>query len=295
MTNRKFTKLDNRFIKDSEFVLDSQELTILTLISMHESINKQYIFTIGSILNLLNVTNNNNKKQQQIKDLLKKLVKDEYIQIYNTTVSEDKYLIKDIDKVDKNSLLFASTMEEAANFTKLYDEEVLKILEYSKNNRIDLYSLMNLYIYIISCINCNKEDEDYNFCYISNVTIVDKLGISENSIIKYINILQELNIIRCDYAGYKETAKGQIKNDVTHYCRFEHEEMLINRLEKIRKEKGFIKVNPRSKDKSNLKRSLKQQMNNLNKKKEDKTITEVEKISYELIKEEYEILCRSKG
>ena len=80
-----------------------------------------------------------------------------------------------------------------------------------------------------------------------------------------------------------------------HYCRFEHEEMLINRLEKIRKEKGFIKVNPRSKDKSNLKRSLKQQMNNLNKKKEDKTITEVEKISYELIKEEYEILCRSKG
>lgn len=290
MENRKFTKIDNRFIKGTDDVLSSQELTILALISMNESINGQYIFTINSILELLNITNNNNRKQKRIKELLSKLINYQYLEIHNSTVQKDNYLIDDLENIDKNKLIFATNTMETESFTKLYDEEILKILEYSKDNRVDIYSIMNLYIYIISHINCNEMDEYYNLCFLSNEKIIDDLDISENSILKYTNILQQLNILRCDYAGYKETASGKIKNGVMHYCRFEHEKILIEKLEQIRKEKGFIKLNPKSKDKSNIKKSLKQQINNLEKKIEKEIITETELSSYKLIKKEYEKL-----
>lgn len=290
MENNKFTMINNTYIKGTDEVLTPQELTIFTLIAMHQSINNQYIFTINGILKLLNVTNNNNRKQQQIKSLLNKLIEYEELFIYSTTVEDNKYLIEDIKNIDKNTLIYASNTSESETFTLLYDYEILRILEYSKHNRIDLYSLMNLYIYIVSHINCNDKDEYYNLCYISHERIIDDLGISENSIIKYIDILIQLNILRCDYAGYKETAKGQIKNGVMHYCRVEHEQLLIEKLNEIRSKKGFIKLNNKSKDKSNIKKSLKQQLNNLNKKIENNTITEVEKVSYKLIKEEYKKL-----
>lgn len=290
MKNKKFTKIDNRFIKGEDDVLSSQELTILTLMSMHESINGQYIFTINSILDLLNITNNNNRKQQQIKEFLNKLKNNEEIEIHSTTIQTNEYLIEDVYGIDKNKLIFVSSIVEPETFTMLYDEEIIKILEYSKENRVDLYALMNLYIYIISHINCNEMDEYYNLCYLSNERIIDDLAISENTITKYTNILQELNILRCDYAGYKETASGKIKNGVMHYCRFEHEKILIDKLEEIRKNKGFIRLSPKSKDKSNVKKSIKQQINYLEKKIKEETITNIELSSYKLLKEEYKKL-----
>ena len=75
------------------------------------------------------------------------------------------------------------------------------------------------------------------------------------------------------------------------YTRYKNENILIDRLNKEREEKGFIKISKKLKDKSNLKRSLKQKINILEKEK-DISITDKNKL--ELLKEEYNNLERNK-
>jgi hypothetical protein len=104
---------------------------------------------------------------------------------------------------------------------------------------------------------------------------------------KYIDILNCLQLLVFDYAGYKELSKGKIKNGVMFYARYKDIDKLLTRLKLERDRKGYIQVNKRSKDKSNLKRSLKQKINLISKKEKEGTINEIDIYNKELLIQKY--------
>ena len=71
------------------------------------------------------------------------------------------------------------------------------------------------------------------------------------------------------------------------YSRYENEELLLNRLNKEREEHGFINISKRIKDKSNLKKSIKQRINTLKKKD---NLTMIYQVKLNLLEEQYKKL-----
>ena len=283
--NDTYIRIDNKYIRDVEYILSSEQLTILALMTMNLSCKGGCIFSITWLLDTLNHARSNNRKIKDIKAILQQFINDKTIKVYDTVLNEDN-IITDITNVDRDDLLYCY-VEEPENFTLIYDREFLELINIAHINRLDTYSLINFIVYIYSFIDNNEQDEDYKLCYPSYNKINEDIGLSESTITKYIDILQENKIIECDYAGYKETTKGRIRNSKMFYCRYQDKELLITRINNYREKEGFIKQNKLSKNKSNMKRSLKQMINKLNDKIDKNTITDVEQIRLDLLQEEY--------
>ncbi|WP_252251133.1 hypothetical protein [Clostridium sp. VAP52] len=284
--NDTFIMIDNKYIRDGDYILTSEQLTILTLISMNLSCKGVCIFSITWLLDVLNHSRSNTRKVKEIKQTLQEFINDNIVKFYTNVLTDDN-IITDISIIDKNDLLYCY-VEEVSDFTMIYDRELLELINISYKNKLDTYSLINFVIYIYSFIDNNEKDEDYKLCYPSFDKINDEIGLSEATIIKYINILLLNKIIDCDYAGFKETTKGKIRNSKMFYCRYEDKEILHNRVNDYRIKEGFIKQNKLSKNKTNLKRSIKQKINKLNDKLDKNIITDTEQIRLELLQTEYE-------
>lgn len=267
------------------FELTPKELTALSLILMHDNVREQSIFTIDNIIKLMNLKSTS-REQKFIKDLLQKLKDSYYIELYSNPQIIEENKINDINSINKNDFIYMTKTEKMRlddNFTLLYDKEIFKILNYLKEP-INNYSMLQLFSYLIKSISNNALNDDYLLCYPSYKDMNDKFGLSESTISKYIDILQEINLIRCDYTGIEQLASGKIKNTKMYYCRAKDEQALIDKIEYERKEKGFIKLNKKSKDDSNLKRSITQRINYLENKLNNNTITESEMITLRELK-----------
>lgn len=284
----RFTIVKNDYIKDLGKLMTNEEITIYTLINLNKTIKDSYIFSISWIMEELHYSNTNKKKLKQIKDIINGFIANGIINVYTNIRLTDEYKINNIDtKFDKNKLLYATSDIVDDNFTIIYDCELIALLDIADKYELKTSTLIKLVLYIFSCIGNNECVDNYKLAYPTFKTISDDLGICESTIVKYINILKQEKIIDFDYAGYKETAKGKIKNSNMFYCRYMDNEVLRERIKRERETKGFIQINNLSKNKSNLKRGIKQQINVLEK-KDKLTELEIEKI--ELLKEQYEKL-----
>lgn len=285
--NSTFVMIDNKYIKDGDYILTSEQLTVLALASMNLSCKGTCIFSITWIMDMLSYSRNNNRKVNDIKSILQQLIDDNVIEIYKNVLNDYKEnKINSIESIDRNDLLYCY-IPDTSDYTMIYDLEILELLKISKQYNLDTYSLINFVLYIYSFINNTETDEDYKLCYPSFNNISDTIGIGESTIVKYTDILQSNQIIYCDYAGFKETSKGQIKNSKMFYCRYMDVDLLTNRINRYREQNGFIKLNKLSKNKSNIKRSLKQMINTLENKINENVITNLEKERLKLLQEEY--------
>jgi len=290
--NDTFIMIDNKYIRNNEDILTSEQLTILVLITMNLSCKGAYIFSITWLLDILNYSRSNDRKIKDIKEILQQFINDN-IMIFYTNILTDDNILTDILNIDKNDLLYCY-IEDATNFTLIYDREIIELTDIANKHKLNTYSLIHLIIYIYSFIDNNEQDEDYKLCYPSYSKINEDIELSESTITKYLDILQQYKIIACDYAGFKETTKGQIKNSKMFYCRYQDKELLITRINNYRAKEGFIKQNKLSKNKSNLKRSLKQIINNLKEKENKNLITTIEKERLKLLQEEYKNIEQQK-
>lgn len=283
--NGTFVKIKNNFF--DEFT--PKELTALMLITIHDSnFRSQYIFTIDNIIKLMN-TANTKREQKIIKDLLTKLKQNDYAKFYTSPFQDDKYIINNFESIKKDDFIYMIYSEDVNledEFILIYDEEIHKILTYDKE-AINRYSLLEIFTYLIKHISNNALAEDYLLCYPSYKLMHEQLGLSENTISKYIEVLQDINLIRCDYVGIEQLANGAVKNTKMYYCRTRDEKALIERIEYERNSKGFIKLNKKAKDKINLKRSITQRINYLENKLKQNTITETETITLKELKAKY--------
>lgn len=286
--NDTFVQIENKYIKDGDDVLDDESLTILTLLNVNKTVKNNFIFSISWIMDMLKYSENNLRKRNDIKNTINYFIENNIIKIYTNITMDVENMITDINTINKNTLLYGKIQLEydeiTDGFTMLYDKELFKIIDISKKYKLDTYSLIRLVLYLFSCINCNKDIEDYCLCYPSFKNISDEVGISETTIEKYITILQYEKIIDYDYAGYKETAQGKVKNGHMFYSRYMDRNLLIERVKNERIREGFIKLNKLSKDKSNMKRSISQMINKLNNKN---NLTDIETERLKLLEETY--------
>lgn len=279
-----YTRIPNTLIKDGA-ELEPKELLIATIVLTTLNSKGICTFNLQTIYDILHIKDNNTRAKKEIRDILNLFKQTELFKFYDSI-----FLINeiDIDKVDKNTIIFALYIEVFDAFTKIKDGEIYKIIEYSKNNKVDTSLLLNTLIYILSFINENKEDENYKLSFPTLLNIAENVGITEKSVLKYINILKDINILIFDYAGIKETRDGKVKNGNMYYARVGNEQELINKLNREREAKGYIKLNKLNKDKINLKRKLKQEINYLNK-KDELTLVELNKLN--ILNVEYKKLC----
>jgi hypothetical protein len=285
-----FTKIPNDFIK-GDIELNAKELTIATLLLETRNGKDICMFTLKWLYKKLNIADKNTYSQKEIKSILK-MFSDEEIFFYHEDIDSDDEESLDINSIGKSDLIFAELYNDMVdNFTIIKDKDVKDIIKYSNNNRIDTFSLLTTYTYICSCINNNEQCEDYLLCFPSLINISENVNITEKTVLKYIDILKELNIFVFDYAGYKVLYDGKIKNGKMFYTRVENEQILLNKLQKEREEHGYISISKRFKDKSNLKRSIKQKINDLEKKEE---INLIENEQLILLKEKYNELNNEK-
>jgi DNA-binding transcriptional regulator YhcF (GntR family) len=283
---KKFTIISNDYIKgDSK--LDSKKLFLFLILMQNRTTKDTCMFNVRYLCDRLDATTRNTNRTKYIIDTLK------YFQEKQILFFSDKYNCIDeinIEKFiteNKMDIVFAELYEPFEdNFTMIYDNEIDFILDYCKNNKINKYLIINLYLYILSYINNNEKDEDYKLCYPSIETLANELQISENTVLKYIDILKENKLLYYNNVGYK-IVNGEYKMTNTYYCRYDDKEVLENKLDNIRQTKSINIMNKSDKMKTNNKRSLKQKINKLINKL-NKTEEEVEKLK--LLQEEYKQL-----
>ena len=288
-----YIKINNKYIKDYKYILNERELMILTLINTNITVKNDCIFTIGYFMNLLDYSNNNKKIFSEIKNILSDLSGYGIIKLYSNRFT--KYILseEEILKLPKNDLIYCDATElnnSNEGFILLFDDELYELLRISKENNIDRFQLLQLYLFILSYINNNNDianKQNYLMAYPKFETIENTIGLSPYTIEKYINILKENELLYFDYAGYTVSANGDIKNTNMYYCRYKDKERIINKMKEER-ENGIISYNKLGRNKGNLKRSLKQTINKLTSKKEELTKEDILKL--DLLNKEYKKL-----
>ena len=288
-----FIKIDNKYIRDNDYILDKKELTLLILINTNLTVKNDCIFTIGYLMDMLDYSNNNKKIFSEIKEILNLLSNDEIIQLYTDRRTKSILFDEGILNLSKNEFIYCDATKLNNlndNFTLLYDDELYKLLKLADTYNIDKFQLIQLFVLILSYINNNDDmsnEHDHLLAYPSYQLIEDRIGLSPHTIEKYINILKDNELLYFDYAGYTVSANGDIRNTKMYYCRYRDKEKVINRIKEER-ENGIITYNKLSRNKGNLKRSLKQIINKLTSKKEELTKEDILKL--DLLNKEYKRL-----
>ena len=289
-----FIKIDNKYIRDNDYILDKKELVLLILINTNITVKNDCIFTIGYLMDMLDYSNNNKKIFSEIKEILNLLSNDEIIQLYTDRRTKSILFDEGILNLSKNEFIYCDATKLnnlKDNFTLLYDDELNELLKLADTYHIDKFQLIQLFVFILSYINNNDDisnERDYLMCYPSFKTISEYLGLSECTIEKYINILRDSKLLYFDYAGYKVLTNGDVRNTNMYYCRYRDRERVINRINEERKS-GIISYSKLNRDKSNIKRKLKQIINKLSSKKEELTKEEILKLN--LLNQEYKKLA----
>ena len=288
-----FIKIDNKYIRDNDYILDKKELVLLILINTNLTVKNDCIFTIGYLMDMLDYSNNNKKIFSEIKEILNLLSNDEIIQLYTDRRTKSILFDEGILNLSKNEFIYcdATRLNNLNdNFTLLYDDELYELLKLADTYNIDKFQLIQLFVLILSYINNNDDmsnEHDHLLAYPSYQLIEDRIGLSPHTIEKYINILKDDELLYFDYAGYTVSANGDIRNTKMYYCRYRDKEKVINRIKEER-ENGIITYNKLSRNKGNLKRSLKQIINKLTSKKEELTKEDILKL--DLLNKEYKKL-----
>ena len=288
-----FIKIDNKYIRDNDYILDKKELVLLILINTNLTVKNDCIFTIGYLMDMLDYSNNNKKIFSEIKEILNLLSNDEIIQLYTDRRTKSILFDEGILNLSKNEFIYCDATKLNNlndNFTLLYDDELYELLKLADTYNIDKFQLIQLFVLILSYINNNDDmsnEHDYLLAYPSYQLIEDRIGLSPHTIEKYINILKDNELLYFDYAGYTVSANGDIRNTKMYYCRYRDKEKVINRIKEER-ENGIITYNKLSRNKGNLKRSLKQIINKLTSKKEELTKEDILKL--DLLNKEYKKL-----
>ncbi|WP_252251371.1 DUF677 domain-containing protein [Clostridium sp. VAP52] len=290
--NKHFTMIPSIFVKEvdgDDCILNNKQLTIAVAIYMTRTTKDVCIFNINHICKTLNIKYTTRFKKN-IVDTLEILQEEDQIYFRDSIYCDDKYHINELNKIKLNDNIYGELINHMdGDFTVICDKDVQKIIEYSTNNNIDIFSIIKHYIYICSCINKDETNEDYLCAYPQLTTISQVCNIkSKETIIKYNKIFRDLKIFSFDYAGYKIDKNGAIRNGKMFYTTYGNEEILLDRLRVEREKFGYYKISDKYKELKNIQRSISKKIDNINKLKE-KTIIDLEKIKL-LEKEKQKII-----
>ena len=202
-----FSKLPNKlfFGKDKDdksllkIIKDDKILLVLDYLYTNTNRKEESLFVLEDLIIECGYKLNRNKGKtnDQFKDILIKLQENKII---CSDVNMDKIQLKQLVKCILN-------FDLSQQFVSLYNSEKITILN-KDTQKIDNLKLLIYYCYLKARMykradgqDLYKDTEMAEVCYPSFNTIYKDLGIANDTVHKYNNILVELNLIRCKNAG----------------------------------------------------------------------------------------------
>lgn len=157
------------------------------------------LFYMRYLFDGLKIKNNNQNQKDNIVQSLKNLV--------DYGVFKGK-----LNKTGINDHIELTCKLIKNNFTIITDREFDLIFEYNKQ-RIDNFNLFNTYLVIKKFSNNDTKESYPSIEYIMSICNIS----SNNSILKYINILIELKLINCERGIYYTNTYGEVKKSNNIY------------------------------------------------------------------------------
>jgi len=232
--------------------ISNEEVTVFVLMYKHYQLYKSIgLCSIQAIASMMKIdTSNNRGMVLKIKDSIKNLNDKRYIiKFYNLS---DEEITFEEATINKDSLFQVELIKPPdGHFFKIHDKDIMNIFNQLHGTNISKFNIMR---YFIACRRVSHNDS--NFGYLTQ-TKLKQLISDSRTIQKYNNILQDdLHLIR-----YNNSYLTQDKHYCTTYIgHWSDEENFNYQLQVEISSKGLIHTD---KVKSNIKRSVKQEINNL--------------------------------
>ena len=236
---------DNYIILPNEYIQYSPiDVSVLCSIIMLNNSNNISILNVKYILDLFNIKSSNTHSKKLIYNSIQSLIDNNSIEIYSDYNMYN--IISEISIIKANDILYIKLLNENTNtFTKVYYNDIYKILDYYKNNsKLNVYSLLKTYIIIMSHMNIHEDNELYKLSNPSIETIAKETNVTIKSIETYIKILKDLEIINYNHAGRVNSEKYiNTSNIYCRWCNTEYLEKYINKdMDNIIKESNNDKL-----------------------------------------------------
>lgn len=264
LSKENFIKISNDWIyskkEDNNLIhkYSRKALSLYCLIKQCITYSGRYKITHYDLEDWFGVTRKRDKSK--LFEMIENLAKDKLILL------QQDYNLKDVPK----SNIYFTFPYIKNNFFKVYNYEIDTIIHYSENE-IDKHSLLLVFLAIKRHYN-----SDSGICYpsISNISNYTKL--SQEVILKAIDILVEVSLIIYDNPGARVFEDGTIKECNNIYTmNYENNKEILRKYINQQNYKVDKKYNKqRNKKVANQKRSIKMKINNLDEKYKNNKIKE---------------------
>lgn len=184
-----YGKITSEYIREN----GQESLLILALLSRFYTIRKEFVFSLKYLFKQLKIPLNKKDRRSPV------------IECINRMFESDIDSSQNID-----DFILIPYVIEKSQYLIITDSEVDTILNCDK--RIEKYSLFNTYVIIKRHINHETKTS-----YPSIRTIMDIANVvSNNTILRYVEILEDLGLITCDRSDFIVTFSGVKKANNTY-------------------------------------------------------------------------------
>lgn len=287
MTNREgrgFVLIDNKWFDKGIREFGHTTFAVYVLIFLRRGYDGVSYFTIAYLCQILGIKSNSTSSINNLKESLIILEKNGWLSYLGSPISKEK---KDITSdININEKIYALVNEPKKNFTKVYVDEVYKIMEQQVDNKEKRGMLAYL------CCVLYHINQTTQVCFPSIITLKKEAKISnDKTCIKYNDMLKRLGIITYKNIGIKVDRNGKYKNGMNVYARLGNESYIDNEIIRIRETDDYYVVKQEKTDLINKRRSIKQQINNLAKKQQGGDICIKQQTEIERLAQDYERAC----
>ncbi len=228
----------NKDIKKSIFKLIPDVKVLLVLYHLYLSTYRNGVSTFildNMIVNShMKPDHHTGRINDQFKNILFQLHENKYISSATVNIYDSKEkLYKDVEidykKIKPTDLISCKlNIDTNSSYVMFYDKEINQILKHdysNKKSKTDRYKLLFYYCYLKSRMHKNEDGYDRAMCggksevaYPPYKTIYDDIGLTDETIKKYNDLLIELDMIRIGNAGlWSYVGKPNIKKESQNY------------------------------------------------------------------------------
>jgi len=194
LKNDKYVMADKDWFIEKNYIKEYKHDALLIYTYMIRGISSrgELYFSVNNIMDYLGVSHKNTNRRKKIIEILGSFDKDEIFKF-------------DIKKLNDGDLVVAKEIKELESFTILYDFEIDSIINYDSHT--DKGKLLSVFLYIKGCVNSSS---CIAYPQIETIKIHTNIN-SDSTIVKYINILQDIGLILFANVGLRVFADNSVK------------------------------------------------------------------------------------
>lgn len=217
MGDNNFIMIDNEFMAELEVYSNREQFVYMLLKGLANNVNGATVIHIESIASVLGLSSHS-KNRSAIQNILLSLEEKKLLLLYEDLLMTKPIAVKDM-KLTNMYYAKLADVKGGQGFTKIYYTELYKFISMNEKSKDLMFAI---YFNIIQRIYDSESSKDY--AYPSIDTIENETGINRKTIMKYIKVLRDHEIM------YFETVREAEDRDKNYYSRWDDRERLMDAL-----------------------------------------------------------------